>query len=224
MKVWVQFIQVENSENQLLCVGGILPEPLTIRGYISLINLDGNIIWEEIVGNNDIWYEHFYAIDIPDDESFMMSTLFRYYKCNYDYSTIEWINEEPPGYFQLLADGYIFYIGGIDGVHLVKTDYDLVESDDLIFTSDKIEFKCLPNPFNNEIRFSFKLDFFEDFVVNIYNSKGQNIKKYKASYNDNSIIWNGLDENGKRVSSGIYFVTLNSNRKTVAYNKITLIQ
>ena len=216
---------LENSDNKLLIVGGILPEPITTRGYLALFDLDGNNIWEEIVGDENIWYEHFYAIDIPDDESFLMSTMYRFYKCDYDYNNIEWICEDPSGYFQLLSEGFIFYIGGIDGVHMVKTDNNIVSIEENIISANKNYLECYPNPFNPEITISLNIGKnITNSHINIYNSKGQRVKQYKVIKKSDSIIWSGIDESGANVSSGVYFVTLNSNNKTLAFKKITMIK
>ena len=215
---------LENSENKLLIVGGILPEPITIRGYLALFDLNGNNIWEEIVGNNDIWYEHFYAIDLPEDNSFLLSTAYRVYKSDYDYN-IEWIAEDLLAWFQKTNYGFIFYIGGIDGVHLRETDNNIVSIHDNVISITHQTLNCYPNPFNPEITISFNLlKYTKNSQINIYNSKGQRVKQYEASQYDSSIIWNGIDENGRRVSSGIYFVTMNSNSKTLAFKKITMIK
>lgn len=216
---------IENSDNKLLIVGGIHPEPLTIRGYIALFDLDGNNILEEIVGDENIWYEHFYAIDNPYNESFMMSTMYRFYKCNYEYTNIEWICEDPSGYFQLLSEGFIFYIGGIDGVHLVKTDHNLVSIEENVIPPNQNYLECYPNPFNPEITISFNIgNATTNSHINIYNSKGQRVKQYNVIQKNDTIVWSGIDESGTKISSGVYFVTLNSNNKTLAFKKITMIK
>ncbi len=213
---------IENNENNLLVVGKIRT-PSTF-GYLNLLSLDGNIIWEEIVGDNEIWYEHFYAIDLPEDNSFLLSTAYRVYKSDYDYN-IEWIAEDLLAWFQKTNNGFIFYIGGIDGVHLRKTDNNIVSIDDNVISINHQNLKCYPNPFNPEITISFNLPkILENLKINIYNSKGQRVKQYETSQYDSSIVWNGIDENGRKVSSGIYFVTLNSNGKTMTFKKITMIK
>jgi len=65
-----------------------------------------------------------------------------------------------------------------------------------------------PNPFNpsTNIKFSLKAD--SKVALSIYNIRGQ---KVKSLVNDNmqagyhSIIWDGRDESGKSVTSGVYF-------------------
>ena len=214
---------LENSENKLLIVGGILPEPITIRGYLALFDLNGNNIWEEIVGNNDIWYEHFYAIDLPEDNSFLLSTAYRVYKSDYDYN-IEWIAEDLLAWFQKTNYGFIFYIGGIDGVHLRETDNNIVSIHDNVISITHQTLNCYPNPFNPKILFSFELKDLNNSKINIYNSKGQRIKKIDINKKIDSVSWSGVDNSGKKVSSGVYFITLNSNGKTLVFKKITLIK
>ena len=82
----------------------------------------------------------------------------------------------------MLSDGFIFYIGGIDGVQLHKTDFEIVNiEENTISTNDLIFLKCYPNPFNPEILFSFELKDLNNSKINIYNSKGQRVKQYEAS-------------------------------------------
>ena len=70
-----------------------------------------------------------------------------------------------------------------------------------------------PNPFNPSTTISFDLTHTEsnDAELIVYNMKGQKVKTFLIkSSNINSIIWNGNDESGKPVSSGIYFYKLKS--------------
>nr|MBC8384765.1 T9SS type A sorting domain-containing protein [Candidatus Cloacimonadota bacterium] len=68
-----------------------------------------------------------------------------------------------------------------------------------------------PNPFNPTTTISFSL-IAKDAKIEIYNLKGQKVKTFSnlqitQSINQ-KIIWNGEDDNGKPVSSGIYFYKL----------------
>jgi len=68
-----------------------------------------------------------------------------------------------------------------------------------------------PNPFNPEttIDFSFSQD--NQVKLTIYNIKGQRIREYimnNDKYKTNKIVWNGTDDNGKPVTSGLYFYKL----------------
>lgn len=65
-----------------------------------------------------------------------------------------------------------------------------------------------PNPFNPETTIQFDIMSSSHVILIIYNSRGQAIRRLtdvfykKGSY---SVIWDGLDDNGDNVGSGIYF-------------------
>ena len=65
-----------------------------------------------------------------------------------------------------------------------------------------------PNPFNPETTINYSLATDGPVTINIYNARGQLVKTLvndqKAAGN-HSIVWNGTDNNGSGVSSGVYF-------------------
>jgi hypothetical protein len=72
-----------------------------------------------------------------------------------------------------------------------------------------------PNPFNPETTISFTIsrEFNENTELGIYNMKGQKIKSFNLeqfSTGMHSLVWNGEDDGGSNVSSGIYFYKLSS--------------
>ncbi|RLC58266.1 MAG: hypothetical protein DRH89_01535 [Candidatus Cloacimonadota bacterium] len=80
-------------------------------------------------------------------------------------------------------------------------------------TSVKFELsQNYPNPFNPETTISFSVTQTSSFVtLNIYNIKGQQVKQLISEQlpaGQHSVIWNGKDDNGKFVSTGIYFYKL----------------
>jgi hypothetical protein len=80
-----------------------------------------------------------------------------------------------------------------------------------------------PNPFNPQTTISFLLNTenTEDTELIIYNLKGQEVKKFlivsPSPTHTNSIVWNGTDENGNTVPSGIYFYKLISDGNSGRY-------
>jgi len=65
-----------------------------------------------------------------------------------------------------------------------------------------------PNPFNPETMIRFSLAREDRVSLDIYNLRGQRVRSvingvYGAG--DNSVVWNGCDEQGQPVSSGVYF-------------------
>ncbi len=64
-----------------------------------------------------------------------------------------------------------------------------------------------PNPFNPSTTFELALPTASDYVVTIYNIMGQTIRQW-SGYSQPGYItfeWNGADNRGERVASGIYF-------------------
>jgi hypothetical protein len=83
-----------------------------------------------------------------------------------------------------------------------------------------------PNPFNPEttIYFELKTGNIENAEIRIYNLKGQRIRNYSVITPQSSITWNGTDQSGKYVSSGIYFYQLVIDGKSSAKNKMMLLK
>jgi hypothetical protein len=67
-----------------------------------------------------------------------------------------------------------------------------------------------PNPFNPNTNLSFTLPTAVSYSMKIYNVAGQLVRSYEGMGNVglNVIIWDGKDNQGKDVASGIYFYKL----------------
>ncbi len=68
-----------------------------------------------------------------------------------------------------------------------------------------------PNPFNPTTKIDFTLPRSDDVNVTIYNLVGQQIKVLVNSnleYGYHTVTWNGLDQLGRPVASGVYFSEL----------------
>ncbi|MCK4339049.1 MAG: T9SS type A sorting domain-containing protein [Candidatus Cloacimonetes bacterium] len=92
-----------------------------------------------------------------------------------------------------------------------------VTEDEII--SNIFRLSNFPNPFNTETTISFNLtaEDAENTELVIYNVKGQKVKtliSYQLSAGNHSVVWNGTDDNGNPVSSGIYFYKLSTKDKT----------
>jgi len=75
-----------------------------------------------------------------------------------------------------------------------------------------------PNPFNpvTTIAFTVPADAME-IDLSIYNAAGERVATLasgEATPGRQSVVWNGHDDAGERVASGIYFVRLSSDADT----------
>ena len=72
--------------------------------------------------------------------------------------------------------------------------------------------KAYPNPFNPYVNISYELPNSENVTVNIVNLLGQNVKTLVNSIHSPgsyTYTWNGKDEKGLDVNSGMYFAIIN---------------
>ncbi len=110
-----------------------------------------------------------------------------------------------------------FYVDGIES-DPIEFEITFVGAEDVLNLETKL-FGNHPNPFNPETTISFSLtaEDAENAELVIYNLKGQKIKKLEIrnlKLGINKVIWDGRDENGKEVSSGIYLYNLRTNHQS----------
>lgn len=70
-----------------------------------------------------------------------------------------------------------------------------------------------PNPFNPETRLSFSLKSDDQVKLSIYNAKGQKVRTLineKMVKGQHQVVWNGKDDQGQAVGSGVYFCKMQS--------------
>jgi len=96
-------------------------------------------------------------------------------------------------------------------------------------TIPKIQIQTFPNPFNPSTEIRFQISDFreiEALEVEIYNLKGQRVKEFNVIMSgvEGSITWNGTNQAGQPVSSGLYYAVLTKNGKVLASNKMVLMK
>jgi photosystem II stability/assembly factor-like uncharacterized protein len=99
-----------------------------------------------------------------------------------------------------------------------------------VLPSRSMLFQNYPNPFNPETWIPFQLAQDATVKVNIYNSKGQLIRrlnlgqKHAGSYitKARAAYWNGQDEHGNHVASGLYFYSLQAGDFTATRKMVIL--
>jgi hypothetical protein len=102
--------------------------------------------------------------------------------------------------------------------------YDCLDESELInnveiFNTTKNDtlFKAYPNPFNNQVKIEVSLPNIappEDLTFKIFNVLGQVIRTFDVNRNVEgnkyNFIWNGKNDTGSDVSSGVYFFIINT--------------
>lgn len=85
---------------------------------------------------------------------------------------------------------------------------------------------CYPNPFNPTSTLDYQIDSSCLVTISIYNLKGQHVRTLVSKIHDigkYNITWNGCDDTGKGVSSGIYFYRLTTSEHT-RYKRVMLLK
>ncbi len=87
------------------------------------------------------------------------------------------------------------------------------ESNQLVPQEVKLE-QNYPNPFNPSTRINYNLSKSTYVILKIYNIRGQEIKTLVNGFQTAGmkfIVWNGLDGQGQKVSSGIYIYQIDTS-------------
>lgn len=139
-------------------------------------------------------------------------------------------------------EGFIFPDYCLDGNERIiggEIDMGCYESNFTITNENEVEtlrysLSNYPNPFNSSVTgrspvttISFSLPNDAKVSLVVYNIKGRKIKdlaKDNFEKGKHNITWNGKDETGKTVSSGVYFYSLIADGKTKATNKMILLK
>ncbi len=100
----------------------------------------------------------------------------------------------------------------------------IVHSDERL--PDKFRlYQNYPNPFNPTTSISFTLPVESGVRLEIYNLRGEKVRSLVSGYLNSghyTEIWNGRDENGRPVPSGVYIYRLSSDSRTLSRNMLLL--
>ena len=120
------------------------------------------------------------------------------------------------------------YAGSIPSIFAQKVHVESTWSPGEILSAIRGElFQNCPNPFNPSTTINFSIQNDSQVEVTIFNLRGQKIKTLtnnEFTKGSHSIIWNGENDSGKSVSSGIYYYQLNVNGKNEAVKKCLLLK
>jgi len=113
----------------------------------------------------------------------------------------------------------------MDVSQVIIDDITSVEKDNLVPEEMFVNF-AYPNPFNASVTVRYSLPTPSDVNLVIYDIRGREIKSiYKdgVSPGENSIVWDGTDNSGEKVSSGVYLYRITAG-KYDATSRMTLLK
>ncbi|MEO0225740.1 MAG: FlgD immunoglobulin-like domain containing protein, partial [candidate division WOR-3 bacterium] len=201
------FWHIRENYIGLYCVNGSRP---VIRGQIlpnhnrSFFQLNVHAVWAE---GNSLPDLGVYP-DSPGYNSIIDSYIYHVF---YDDSPglplmaeMNWWGSDPPDPEKFVGnveyDPWLTGSGGGGGQSVLISE----------FVRTKF-YKGHPNPFKTRITFRYDLGKKSKVAIKIYNSLGRLVKNLDLSGKEKGhyqVTWNGLDENGLPVPSGVYFGTL----------------
>ena len=106
-----------------------------------------------------------------------------------------------------INEGYP-YLRGVGYVSAEETD---------IVHPEQFKIVNYPNPFNPETTIRFDLRVRGEVELVVFNIKGQRVKtllKEEREIGEQRIVWDGRDDRGNRVPSGVYFYSLQMEKKS----------
>ncbi len=133
----------------------------------------------------------------------------------------------PLGYDIPMFDAF-----GFNRVHGQTIDIGCYESqgytgihDELLPTAPTLSLTNFPNPFNPETTISYSVPKDAKVLLSIYNTKGQLVRTLvngTVLSGTHRVVWNGADDNGNKVSSGIYFSRIQTEGKSLTTKMLML--
>ncbi len=127
-----------------------------------------------------------------------------------------------------VQDNLIFALDRETGLYIIRFDAP-VAVDDNSESGLPTQFRLAqnyPNPFNPATEITYQLPALSHVQLEIYNLQRQEIKtlvdEFQAAGRQ-SVVWDGLDETGKKAAAGLYFYQMNAGNFTVT-KKMLLVQ
>jgi hypothetical protein len=103
-----------------------------------------------------------------------------------------------------------------------------VSSPNNIVSNQSQFYGCYPNPFNPETTAYLYLAEETELTLSVYNIKGEKVRTIlqdKLGAGEHHITWNGKDDNGRAVTSGVYlFFSESNNGDFTSVKKIILLK
>ena len=117
------------------------------------------------------------------------------------------------GVYPFAPSGNIYISDQQSGLHIfeLNTEPSSVDTDQEIQPGTFALYNNYPNPFNPETRIQYEIGRASTVSLEIYNMLGQKVRTLqngRKAAGSHEVVWNGANDAGHQVSSGIYFYRL----------------
>jgi len=121
---------------------------------------------------------------------------------------------------------YTFTASSLSEPVVLDFSYTTGVSVDEPHANEKALLKNSPNPFSESTTISFSKTTNSHKLnrICIYNVKGKLIRTYDITPEMNSVTWNGTDEKGTALPSGVYLYTISLDDETMKTEKLLLLK
>ncbi len=171
-------------------------------GFTASLDPEGNWLWAIPAGDNDNVFS--YSTAAGEGGNIVLTGIFSGYA---------------------LFEPYVLTGSGLTDIFLAKFDITTTADDESLLPEHIYSFNY-PNPFNPRTTIVFTLSAPGETRLDIYNVRGQRIKNLLHDFKEpgeHRIGWDGRDERGDSVASGVYFYRIVSGDKHIQ-RKIILIK
>ena len=123
------------------------------------------------------------------------------------------------------SDGSI-WVGTNAGISHYVGNNSSVKAFETAETISNFDLKCYPNPFNNRTKFKYSLHKENSVLLKIYDIMGREVRTLIDEHQapgEKSVDWNGKDNMGNDLPSGVYIYRMNAGSLNFA-NRILLIK
>lgn len=185
--VWDNFHLIDNTFNDYRIINVLMNSQ-----YYNVFTLESNLFNNYVINNNGEFINSYFVDIVNLNEEL---EIFGIKRNDYTYA--------------IICNPYSNYTSQVLVYNGISTYSETSNSEIL-----KNTLSNYPNPFNPSTKLSFSLDKASDVKLTVYNIKGQKVNDIFSGYlnsGKHEYVWNGTDQNGNNVSSGIYFTRIESS-------------
>jgi hypothetical protein len=128
-----------------------------------------------------------------------------------------------PGYYFYLYESHWGRIYTILGDTIYHQSVAVSPEEETPPLPSVIHLSIYPNPFNDWVVFQIDYQGTEKAALQIFNLRGELIRRFPAISSGSEIVWDGRNSFGKPCTSGIYIAKLN-NHSNAVYQKFVMIR